>query len=38
MIQPDLRTDAAARARAASLIIAALPIDGSAVCYGSVSV
>lgn len=33
MIRPDLRTDATARARAAMRIIAALPRDGSAVCY-----
>lgn len=33
MIRPDLRTDAAARAHVTSLIIAALPNDGSAVCY-----
>jgi len=33
VIRLDLRTDAAARARAFTLIMAALPADGSPVCY-----
>lgn len=37
MIRLDLRTDAAARARALTLIMAALPADGRQVCYAALA-